>query len=311
MIELSLAPMLKVTTPEFRLLMSILSPNVTLFTEMIVASTVLHAGKQKISKILGCPDSTTVVQIGGSSPDDIASSVSILMEYGWQRFNLNCGCPSSRVQSGCFGAVLMLDHTNVANIINAVFQRTGVVLSLKIRTGVDDQDSFDFFSDFLKYISDNSPCRIFYIHARKCWLSGLSPKHNRNIPPLMYQYVYDSKKLFPDLSIHLNGGIQGVNGNHCSEYAALDGIMIGRHAVTNINIFNEYMGRSVDMGAVIKEYFDRAIALQYPKTRVLLPLNNLRKGKPQNKAFRLLLNEMLHNEMELDQVYTSIEPFLD
>lgn len=208
MVEISLAPMIKVTTPQFRLLIRKLSPQTILFTEMIADAAVSHASTEKLESILGRPDPLTVVQVGDHEPEKVADAVGRLVSLGWGAFNLNCGCPSDRVQSGKFGAVLMRDAANVAAIVNEVYSRTGCVLSLKIRTGVDELDSFEFFHGFVKHITDTSPCARFYVHARKCWLHGLSPRQNRTVPPLNYQYVYDLKAAMPHLFVCLNGGIR-------------------------------------------------------------------------------------------------------
>lgn len=308
MAEICLAPMLKVTTPLFRLLMRKISPKTWLFTEMIVASTVIHVSKEKLKILLGDPDDLTVVQLGGSCPKDIAKSVVILKEMGWNHFNLNCGCPSDRVQSGKFGAVLMLEPKLVADIINEVYMTTGIILSLKIRTGVDENDSFDFFKNFVQFIIENTKCNRFYVHARKCWLCGLSPKQNRNIPSLSYQYVYDIKNMFPNVFFSLNGGIKA---NEIHKLGNLDGMMIGRAAQDNLRIFNSYENEDCDMKKAVKEYFNSITDLGCPKTKILMPLNNLRKGLPRNREFKQKLNDLMQSDMSLSEIYDILEEFID
>lgn len=306
--EISLAPMMKITTPYFRMLVRKTAPKAILFTEMVVASTVTHVTDEKINIILGDPEDMTVVQLGGSDPDEISNAVQILKKIGWKEFNLNCGCPSDRVQSGKFGAVLMLEKENVGNIINTVFRDTGVVLSLKIRTGVDKHDSFDFFKGFVEYISLNTPCTKFYVHARKCWLKGLSPKQNRNVPALNYQFVYDIKSMFPHLFISLNGGIKT---NDWDKIKNLDGLMIGRHAWDNIKTFSHYERSNIDMKTVVKEYIEEAVKHNPPKYKILMPLINYRKGRSLSKAFKQTINEILHSDVPLDSIYSMIDPFID
>lgn len=306
--EISLAPMMKITTPYFRMLLRKTAPKTILFTEMIVASTVTHVTDEKINIILGDPEDLTVVQLGGSDPEEVSNAVEILKKIGWNQFNLNCGCPSDRVQSGKFGAVLMLEKENVGNIINTVYKNTGVILSLKIRTGVDEHDSFDFFKGFVEYISLNSPCTKFYVHARKCWLNGLSPKQNRNVPSLNYQFVYDIKSMFPHLFISLNGGIKT---NDWDKVKNLDGLMIGRHAWDNIKTFSQYEQSNIDMKTVVKEYIEEAAKHNAPKYKILMPLINYRKGRSLSKAFKQTINEILHSEISLDEIYSKIEPFID
>lgn len=306
--EICLAPMLRITTPQFRLLMRKISPQTLLFTEMIVAATVTHASAEKLHSILGVPDGLTVVQVGGADPDEIARSVAILKAMGWRSFNLNCGCPSDRVQSGKFGAVLMLDPALVAEIINEVHRQTGEVLSLKIRTGVDDHDTFDFFRGFVEYVITHTPCTRFYVHARKCWLSGVSPKHNRNVPPLNYQFLYDIKALHPHLFISLNGG---VKENSMDKLKNLDGLMIGRHAVENIGIFNIYGQQCSGLKLPVKAYLEEVGTHSCSRSRMLLPLNNIRKGRALNKAFRVVLNQMIRSDFGMEEVYEHIKDFIE
>jgi len=308
MVEISLAPMMKITTPQFRLLIRKLSPKTVLFTEMVVASTINNVTDEKIQYMLGLPEDGTVVQIGGSNPQEIAKSVVRLKKLGWNSFNLNCGCPSDRVKCGKFGAILMLEKENVADIINEVYKAAEVILSLKIRTGVDEHDSFDFFKGFVEYISTNTLCFKFYVHARKCWLSGLNPKQNRNIPALNYQYVYDLKNLFPHLFISLNGGIKS---DDLAKVRNLDGIMIGRHAWDNIKIFSEYEKSMLDMESILKSYFEHATSTNPPKYKIIMPLLNYRKGRSLSKAFKQLVNQILHSEMSYESILELIKPYID
>lgn len=301
MTELSLAPMMKITTPQFRRLVRRISSHVVLFTEMIVSSTVIHASQDKLIEMLGVADNSTVVQIGGSNPDEIAMSVKRLKDMGWVYFNLNCGCPSERVKYGRFGASLMLYPEIIIEIINQTYKETGVVLSLKIRTGVDENDNYEFLYQFAKLISEKTKCWQFYIHARKCWLKGLSPKQNRNVPPLNYDAVYRLKEDMPHLFISLNGGIKE---NGLEKVKNLDGLMIGRHAYENITIFNEMINEKRSIADDIISYIKDEINMGTTNTRLLSPLINLRKGKKQNKEFRRIIGELikdksLNNTIEL------------
>jgi len=290
MTEFSLAPMLKVTTPTFRNLARRISPDVLLFTEMIVSSTVVHVTREKLLYILGPPEDNTVVQIGGSDPAEVSESVKILLGEGWKAFNLNCGCPSDRVQHGKFGAILMKEKEVVGDIINAVFNATGVVLSVKMRTGVDENDSYEFFRDFISFLISTTPIKKFYIHARKCWLKGLNPAQNRTIPPLNYQYVYDVKKEYPEIFISLNGG---VREDEMCKLGNLDGMMIGRAAIENVKIFQEYCGGSVNMGEVIKEYIEDNKSSRYSISKIMVPLMSLCKGKKYNKSYKKILTDAI------------------
>lgn len=320
MIELSVAPMLKVTTPQFRLLMRKINPTVILFTEMIVANTVIYASDAKIQTILGQPDERTIVQVGGSAPEELATAVEKLMALGWSEFNLNCGCPSSRVQSGRFGAILMRDVDTVIDIINTVQQRTKVVLSLKIRTGVDELDSYEWLHNFVKQVSKRTPCHKFYIHARKCWLNGVNPKQNRTIPPLNYPFVYRLKGDFPHLFIVLNGGIKD---NGLDLLGNLDGLMIGRYAVDDVMIFNYYnklldivLGESTNSHALpgersaIQGYLEESANFSCSKSKILLPLNNIRRGRHDNKKYRNMLSELIRTDLPFASIISQIDDYL-
>lgn len=315
--EISLAPMLKVTTPQFRLLIRKISPTTVLFTEMIVSMAVMHVSDEKLQTMLGQPDPLTVVQLGGSSPSEVAAAVERLVALGWSNFNLNCGCPSDRVQSGSFGAVLMRDQKSVAAIINEVYNHTGHVLSLKIRTGVDELDSFEFFRGFVQHIIANTPCMRFYVHARKCWLNGVSPKQNRTVPPLNYQFVYDLKAAFPHIFISLNGGLK----EDCiDKLQNLDGLMIGRHAVDNPLVFKRLedqlenkacCSRAMTLKQAVKNYLLDASTFLCSRSKILIPLNNLRKGMFNNKEYRSQLNSMIRSHHTLEEVYTHIEKYVE
>jgi tRNA-dihydrouridine synthase A len=308
MLEISLAPMLKVTTPQFRAFIRETSKSTVLFTEMIVASTIIHVPEDKLKVMLGPPEDLTTVQIGGSDPLKVAQAVGILKKMGWKSFNLNCGCPSDRVQSGMFGAILMLHKETVANIINEVHNQTGLIISLKIRTGVDENDSYEFFRDFIEYISNQTPCHKFYVHARKCWLKGVSPKQNRNIPALNYDFVYRIKDEFPNLFISLNGGIKS---NDLDKVKNLDGLMIGREAWENIWIFSEYDGGHIDKKTIIKSYLENISSSNPPRHKALSLLNNLRKGKSLNKVYKHTLNDIIHSQMPFDRIFEAIEAFIE
>ena len=233
-----LAPMLDVTTPHFRRFFRLIDLRTTLFTEMVVADTIIRMSDEDLLEKIGMYEGNTVVQVGGSNPETIAAAIETVMKkIGFKSFNLNCGCPSTRVKKGRFGAILMLDPILVSEIINVTEKKCGVVMSLKIRLGVDEHDSYDFVHNFIETIVKNTNCDTFFVHARKCWLNGMSPAANRNRPPLNYEYVYRVKGDFPDKKFILNGGI--VSLEQLDERRNLDGFMIGRGAVNNMNIFNE------------------------------------------------------------------------
>lgn len=306
--EISLAPMMKITTPEFRLLISKLAPDTVLFTEMIVATAVVHMSEERLVRALGRPRPLTVVQLGGSAPAELAEAVAVLQRLGWREFNLNCGCPSERVQHGKFGAVLMLEPALVAEIVRTVHAVTGAVLSLKIRTGVDEHDTYEFLHAFVSEIVQNSPCRRVYVHARRCWLRGVSPKHNRNVPPLNYAAVHRLKEDFPGLFVGLNGGLKG---DALAKLGGLDGAMIGRHAWDDPNVFNSIRGRPRAPASAVRAYLEESLQGDFAHTRVLLPLVNLRRGRGGCKALRQAIDRLVKAKASPAEIMASLETFLE
>ncbi|WUR03294.1 tRNA-dihydrouridine synthase [Vairimorpha necatrix] len=307
-LEISLAPMLEVTTANFRKFVRISSKHTLLFTEMIVSNTVINISTTKLLQRLGDIDDLTVVQIGGSDPTEISSAISILKQHGCKHFNLNLGCPSSRVQKGCFGAVLMKDKELVTKIVNTVYSDHNIVLSLKIRVGVDDLDTYEFFSNFVKFLVQNSPVKKFYVHARKCWLGGLSPKQNRNIPSLNYEYVYRIKQELLHIKFILNGGIKNLPYENM-----VDGIMIGREAIKNILVFKNiediiYGNNNMNVYEIIKRYLETFDGGEKITFRMLSPLQNVLHGKNGSKMWKRFLNEAVHKDkMSIDEFIKEIE----
>ncbi|ELA47679.1 tRNA dihydrouridine synthase A [Vavraia culicis subsp. floridensis] len=230
---LSLAPMLKVTTPQFRSLIRIISSDVYLFTEMLSAEYILNNDGYQTR--IGTYDPLTIIQLGGNNPKKISLAVlKVIKQTNFRMFNLNLGCPSPKVTQGQFGASLMLDVQLVIDIINEVYNVANTVLSVKCRIGVDENDTFAFFHKFVEKVAGNTKCRDFYVHARKCWLKGLSPKENRNIPMLNYEFVRALKRMMPCLKVHLNGGVKSLDDGD-----GLDGVMLGRAAVKNVFVFED------------------------------------------------------------------------
>jgi tRNA-dihydrouridine synthase A len=171
------------------------------------------------------------LQLGGSEPDALAYCAKLGAEYGYDEINLNVGCPSDRVQSGRFGACLMLDPTLVADSVNAMVNAVSIPVTVKCRIGVDHEDSYELLHAFITLIS-KAGCNVFIIHARKAWLQGLSPKQNREVPPLRYDVVRQIKQDFPHLTIIMNGGIKTI-AEMTEHLSHVDGVMIGREAYTN------------------------------------------------------------------------------
>jgi len=226
--RLSVAPMMDWTDRHCRYLHRLMSREVLLYTEMVTAPAVIHGPRDRL---LGFDPSEhpVALQLGGSDPDELAQAARIAVEYGYDEINLNVGCPSDRVQSGCFGAVLMERPRLVADCVAAMIAASSVEVTIKCRIGVDEQDPQSVLPEFLDTVSRAGVTR-FTIHARKAWLKGLSPKENRDVPPLDYPLVHAMKRAFPDLHLSINGGITTLAEAKTQIAAGMDGVMIGRAA---------------------------------------------------------------------------------
>ena len=199
-----------------------------LYTEMVTAAAILHGPKDRLLDY-STAEHPIALQIGGSDPRELAEATRIAAAWGYDEINLNVGCPSDRVQSGCFGAVLMERPALVADCVAAMIAESNVPVTVKCRIGVDDQDPEIVLPDFLEKISAAGVTH-FIIHARKAWLKGLSPKENREIPPLNYDLVLRMKAAFPQLTICINGGITSLDQAKSLLEQGLDGVMLGRAA---------------------------------------------------------------------------------
>jgi tRNA-dihydrouridine synthase A len=226
----SVAPMIDVTDRHFRYLARLLTKHTLLYTEMITTGAILH-GKRNHLLDFNAGEHPVALQLGGSDPAALRDSAIIAQQYRYDEINLNCGCPSDRVQNGAFGACLMAEPTLVRDCLRAMAEGSTVPVTLKCRTGIDQQDSFDEFLHFIDAATD-SPCQTVIVHARNAWLQGLSPKENREIPPLKYDWVYRLKDLRPQLDIVINGGIKNVAETQ-QHLQHVDGVMIGREAWHN------------------------------------------------------------------------------
>lgn len=228
--RISIAPMMERTDRHDRYFLRILSPTALLYTEMITTGAILHGDRERFLAF-DPAEQPVAIQLGGSDPDALAKSAEIAEAAGYREINLNCGCPSDRVQNGRFGACLMNEPQLVADGVRAMTGAVGVPVTVKTRIGVDDRDSWDDFKGFVETVADGG-CRIFIIHARKAWLQGLSPKENREIPPLVYDTVYRLKQEFPEFHVSINGGITTVE-DAARHLEHVDGVMIGRAAYEN------------------------------------------------------------------------------
>mgnify|MGYP002830513737 FL=1 len=221
------APMMDRTDRHERFFLRSLSKKTFLFTEMINVNALLYGNEKKLLYFNHC-EHPLAIQLGGNDPQKFTEAAIISEKYGYDEVNLNIGCPSSKVQSGSFGAVLMKNPKLVSCCVRSVIDKVKVPVSIKCRLGVDNMDEDKELSAFIKQVRD-SGCNIFIIHARKAWLQGLSPKENRNIPPINYERVYRLKEEFPDSEIIINGGVKKVED--CLKHLKyVDGVMMGRKA---------------------------------------------------------------------------------
>ena len=229
--RLSVAPMMDWTDRHCRYLHRLLSKETLLYTEMVTAPALVRGGAVHLLDY-NVEEHPVALQLGGSDPDELAAATTLGAEAGYDEINLNVGCPSDRVQSGTFGAVLMKTPELVADCVQAMQEASDVEVTVKCRIGVDDQEPKDVLPDFISKAQGVGIKRIS-IHARKAWLQGLSPKENRDIPPLDYPLVYQMKRDFPDLHLSINGGVTTLVEAQTHLFEGMDGVMIGRAAYHN------------------------------------------------------------------------------
>ncbi len=290
------------TDSHCRYLHRLMSRHCLLYTEMVTAPAVIHGDRDRL---LGFDpaEHPVALQLGGSDPAQLAEAARIAADYGYDEVNLNCGCPSDRVQSGSFGAVLMEDPDLVARCCAAMIAAVDIPVTVKCRIGVDDQDPREVLPDFLTRASASGVDR-FAIHARKAWLQGLSPKENRDIPPLDYDLVLQMKGLFPHLHLSINGGIASLDAAEAFLAQGLDGVMIGRavyHAPTDIlrdadaRIFGDPLGRSAeDVVVLMLPYIEDHVATGGRLHQVTRHMLGLFQGRPGARAWRRYLSENAH-----------------
>lgn len=234
--RLCLAPMLEWTDRHFRFFLRLISRRIFLYTEMITTNAVLRGDRERLLEY-DTAEHPVALQLGGSAPEALAECAHIAAEFGYDEVNLNVGCPSDRVQNGRFGACLMAEPELVAEGVAAMAHASGLPVTVKTRIGIDDLDSYEMLAYFVQTVAA-AGCGTFIIHARKAWLKGLSPRENREIPPLRYDVARQIKQEFPQLEIILNGGIQTLEEG-LAHLQGFDGVMLGRAAYHNPYILAE------------------------------------------------------------------------
>jgi tRNA-dihydrouridine synthase A len=228
--RLSVAPMMDWTDRHCRYFHRLLSRHALLYTEMVTSGALVHGDVARHLRF-NAEEHPVALQLGGSEPTDLAHCAKLGQAWGYDEINLNCGCPSERVQRGAFGACLMAEPQLVADCVKAMVDVVDVPVTVKHRIGIDKGESYGFVRDFVGTVSQ-AGCSMFIVHARNAWLKGLSPKENREVPPLRYELVHRLKREFPDLTIVINGGIT-TGEQVAAQLGELDGVMVGREAYHN------------------------------------------------------------------------------
>ncbi|MCF2904196.1 tRNA dihydrouridine(20/20a) synthase DusA [Octadecabacter sp. CECT 8868] len=301
--RLSVAPMMDWTDRHCRYLHRLLSKRALLYTEMVTSPALVRGDARHLLRF-DPSEQPVALQLGGSDPVELAKAAVMGAEEGYPEINLNCGCPSDRVQSGAFGAILMTQPALVADCCRAMIAAQPAEVTVKCRIGVDDQDPAEVLPEFLAQIVAAGVERVT-IHARKAWLQGLSPKENRDIPPLDYDLVFEMKQLFPHLHISINGGIASLEHAKTLLDGGLDGVMIGRAAYHNptdilraadAEIWGEAMGPDpVDVVLQMRDYIEAHVADQSKGggklAHVTRHMLGLFAGQPGSRQWRRHLSE--------------------
>ncbi|XXQ67969.1 tRNA dihydrouridine(20/20a) synthase DusA [Neisseriaceae bacterium B1] len=236
---LSIAPMLDWTDRHYRYMARQITRHTWLYTEMINAGAIVYGDPERFLLKDEC-ENPVALQLGGSDPMQLAQAAKKVAQYGYDEINLNCGCPSPRVQKGAFGACLMNDVALVSGCLNAMQDAApDCDITIKHRIGLDKQTEYQPLADFVGELVRTTTCRTFIVHARNAWLDGLSPKENRDIPPLRYDFVYRLKQEFPALEIIINGGVK-TNDEIATHLQHVDGVMVGREAYHNPMIMQQW-----------------------------------------------------------------------
>ena len=299
----SIAPMMQYTDMHDRYLLRLISKKVFLYTEMVTTGAILY-GKCFHQLEFNNEEHPVAIQLGGSDVNDLVKSAKIVEDYGYDEINLNVGCPSDRVQKGRFGACLMLEPDHVAECLNAMQTNVKIPVSIKCRLGVDHHENYEFLYNFVSVVQ-KAGIKHFIIHERNGILKGLSPRQNRHIPPLKYDYVYQLKKDFPNLNITINGGIKTID--ECKDHLKyVDGVMIGRAAYENPflikDIDTELYGIESNVNSkksILNQYLDyveEKLQEGHDLSRMMKHLFGLSRGDKFAKTFRIKILEVIKKE---------------
>lgn len=310
---LSIAPMMDHTDKHFRYFMRLLSKHAVLYTEMITTGALIHGDRKRFLDYNEI-EHPLAIQLGGNNPVELAECAHISEGEGYDEVNLNIGCPSDRVQNGQFGACLMSNTELVSDCVNKIQSTVKIPVTVKTRIGIDEQDSYEFLEEFIKTVSE-AGCNTFIIHARKAILNGLSPKQNREIPPLNYERVHKIKQQFPSLNITINGGFTELTRIK-SQLEHVDGVMIGRAAYQNpfmlieadklfygddspLQTREEILGKFKDYAV---EQTDRGFNIKSLTRHVI----GLYQGQPGARQYRRMLSDSIPKEINATQFLDNV-----
>jgi len=294
-----IAPMMDCSDRHSRYFLRMFSARMLLYTEMVTAAAILHGDRDYLLGF-NAEEHPLAVQLGGSDPEQLYRAGAICADHGYDEINLNCGCPSDRVQSGQFGACLMQDPKLVAECVSALKSASSLPVTVKHRTGIDQQDDYDCFAAFAAAQID-AGAETLIVHARNAWLQGLNPKQNREIPPLKYDWVYRLKRDFPQQQVIINGGIKTLDA--CLDHLRqVDGVMLGREPYQNPYMLHNvdpiiFAQANVDVPGRIAmlhrmyPYIEKQLGQGLPLTRVVRHLIGLFHGEPNGRRWRRYLSE--------------------
>ena len=299
----SIAPMMDWSDRHCRYLWRLISQHSRLYTEMVTTGALLHREPARFLDY-NPEEHPLALQLGGSDADDLARCAILAEQWGYDEVNLNCGCPSDRVQNGMIGACLMAHPEKVADAYQAMQDKVDIEVTIKHRIGIDDMDDYEGMVNFIRPIAARG-CQTFIVHARKAWLKGLSPKENREVPPLEYAFVHCLKQEFPELTIVINGGIKTLDDT-LMHLTKVDGVMVGREAYSNPYLLAEVdqhvFGDSHPIPsrtAIAEQYIDYCVK-QMDKGSRLNHLSRhilgLYQGEPGARAFRRHISENAHRD---------------
>ena len=291
--RLCVAPLLDWTDRHCRFFHRLLTKRTRLYTEMVTTGALLH-GDAARHLDFSAEEHPLALQLGGSEPADLAQCARLAERWGYDEINLNCGCPSERVQRGAFGACLMAEPHLVADCVKAMRDASGLPVTVKQRIGIDRAESYAFVRDFVGTVAE-AGCEVFIVHARNAWLKGLSPKENREVPPLRHEAVYRLKRDFPVLTIVLNGGITTNEGIE-AQLVQVDGVMLGREAYHHPWLLadwdRQFFGAAAqhlerdEVECAMVEYMGRVVARGEPWSHAARHMLGLRNGLPGARRWR-------------------------